>query len=43
LYVDRMLSRSFMTIDNLSRYWSDKTVEQLVTALDLSAGTVSQS
>jgi peptide deformylase len=43
LYVDRMLSRSFMTIDNLSRYWSDKTVEQLVTALDLSAGTASQS
>jgi peptide deformylase len=42
LYVDRMISRSFMTLDNLSRYWSDKTVEQLVTALDLSAGTVSQ-
>jgi hypothetical protein len=23
LYVDRMRSRSFMTVDNLARYWND--------------------
>lgn len=40
LYIDRMVSRSFMTMDNLSRYWSDKTIEQLSEALDSPAGPV---
>jgi peptide deformylase len=35
LYIDRMLSRSFMSIDNLSKHWGDKTMAQLQTALDL--------
>jgi peptide deformylase len=41
LYIDRMVSRSFMTLDNLNRYWSDKTLEQFAAALDLSAGPAS--
>jgi len=28
VYIDRMHSRSFMTIDNLTRYWNNKSVEQ---------------
>jgi peptide deformylase len=43
LYIDRMLSRSFMTLDNLNRYWSDKTVKQLAEALDLPIGPGSPS
>jgi peptide deformylase len=35
LYIDRMLSRSFMTIDNLTKHWSDKTFGHLQAALDL--------
>jgi peptide deformylase len=35
LYIDRMLSRSFMSIDNLTKHWSDKTISHLQTALDL--------
>jgi peptide deformylase len=35
LYIDRMLSRSFMSIDNLTKHWSDKTVNHLQKALDL--------
>jgi peptide deformylase len=35
LYIDRMLSRSFMTIDNLTKHWSDKTFSHLQAALDL--------
>lgn len=35
LYIDRMLSRSFMSIDNLTQHWSDKTVSHLQAALDL--------
>jgi peptide deformylase len=35
LYIDRMLSRSFMTIDNLTKHWSDKTFGHLRAALDL--------
>jgi len=35
LYMDRMMSRSFTTIDNLSRYWQDKSLEQLYEALQL--------
>jgi peptide deformylase len=35
LYIDRMLSRSFMSIDNLTKYWSDKTMNHLQAALSL--------
>jgi peptide deformylase len=35
LYIDRMLSRSFMSIDNLTKYWSDKTMNHLQAALVL--------
>lgn len=35
LYIDRMLSRSFMSIDNLTKHWADKTIRHLQTALDL--------
>jgi peptide deformylase len=35
LYIDRMLSRSFMSIDNLTQHWSDKTISQMQAALDL--------
>jgi peptide deformylase len=37
LYIDRMLSRSFMSIDNLTKHWADKSLGQLQTALDLPA------
>jgi len=29
VYVDRMWSRSLTTIDNLNRYWKDKTIDEL--------------
>jgi peptide deformylase len=35
LYIDRMLSRTFMSIDNLTKHWSDKTISHLQDALDL--------
>jgi peptide deformylase len=35
LYIDRMLSRSFMSIDNLTKHWSNKTLSHLQAALDL--------
>ena len=35
LYIDRMLSRSFMSIDNLTKHWSDKTMNHLQAALGL--------
>ena len=35
LYIDRMLSRSFMSIDNLTKHWADKTMRHLQTVLDL--------
>jgi hypothetical protein len=35
LYIDRMLSRSFMSIDNLTKHWSDKPLSHLQAALDL--------
>ena len=35
LYIDRMLSRSFMSIDNLTKHWSDKPLSHLHAALDL--------
>ena len=33
LYIDRMESRSFMSIDNLSRYWKDKSIQDVRLAL----------
>jgi peptide deformylase len=35
LYIDRMLSRSFMSTDNLTKHWSNKTINHLQAALDL--------
>jgi peptide deformylase len=35
LYIDRMLSRSFMSTDNLTKHWSNKTISHLQAALDL--------
>ncbi len=35
LYIDRMLSRSFMTGDNLTQYWREKTMAEIYAALDL--------
>jgi peptide deformylase len=37
LYIDRMLSRSFMSIDNLTKHWADKNIGQLQTALEIPA------
>jgi peptide deformylase len=33
LYIDRMDSRSFMTVDNLTRHWKDRPVEAVREAL----------
>jgi peptide deformylase len=35
LYIDRMLSRSFMSIDNLTKHWADKGLGHLQAGLDL--------
>lgn len=35
LYLDRMEPRSFMSLDNLSRYWKDKPVETIRQALGI--------
>ena len=35
IYIDRMLSRSFMSIENLTKHWSDKTFSHLQAGLDL--------
>jgi len=35
IYIDRMLSRSFMSTENLTKHWSDKTFSHLQAALDL--------
>src|SRR5215216_6089858 len=37
VYIDRMHARSFMTIDNLTRHWKDKSIEQVREALKLSS------
>ena len=34
LYVDRMLSRSLMTTDNLARHWKDKTIAEVRRVLE---------
>ena len=40
LYINRMLSRSFMSIENLTKHWSDKDMGHMQTALGLpSQGT----
>jgi peptide deformylase len=36
LYIDRMLSRSFMSIENFTKHWSDKSMEHMQTTLNLS-------
>lgn len=35
LYIDRMLTRSFMSLDNLTRYWKDIPMERLRSELQL--------
>jgi peptide deformylase len=35
LYIDRMLSRSFMSIENFTKHWSDKSMGHMQTALGL--------
>jgi peptide deformylase len=35
LYIDHMLSRSFMSGDNLTQHWREKTMRQIYTELDL--------
>jgi peptide deformylase len=35
IYIDRMHSRSFMSVDNLGRYWKDLAIEELRQKLDL--------
>jgi peptide deformylase len=35
LYIDRMRSRSFMSAENLTRYWQDKSLAEIDRALDL--------
>ena len=34
IYIDRMLSRSFMSIENLTKHWSDKTFSHLQAGLE---------
>ena len=29
LYIDRMHTRSFMSVDNFNRYWKDKRVDEV--------------
>jgi hypothetical protein len=41
LYIDRMATRSFMTVGNLTRYWRDKTVDEVRAALDPASGMTS--
>ena len=36
IYTDRMHPRSLMTVDNVQRYWKDKSASELRTALKLS-------
>jgi peptide deformylase len=38
LYIDRMESRSFMSIDNIGRHWRDMSIEAVRQALGLSDG-----
>jgi len=35
LYIDRMETRSFMSVENLARYWKDKSIEAVRAALEL--------
>jgi peptide deformylase len=36
IYTDRMHPRSLMTVENVQRYWKDKSIQELRTALKLS-------
>jgi peptide deformylase len=36
IYTDRMYPRSLMTVDNVQRYWKDKSIQEMRTALKLS-------
>jgi peptide deformylase len=43
LYIDRMLSRSFMSIENLTKHWADKDMGDMQTALDLPSQGAAQA
>jgi len=40
LYIDRMESRSFMNLDNLSRHWKDLPIERVREALGLGGAAI---
>jgi peptide deformylase len=42
LYIDRMLSRSFMSIENLTKHWADKDMGHMQTALGLPSQGMTQ-
>jgi peptide deformylase len=35
IYIDRMQSRSFMEVENYSRYWADMDISEVLAALDI--------
>jgi peptide deformylase len=35
IYIDRMQSRSFMEVDNYSRYWANMDISEVMAALDI--------
>jgi peptide deformylase len=37
VYIDRMHARSFMSIDNLTRFWADKSIDEIRDALKLTS------
>jgi peptide deformylase len=43
LYIDRMLSRSFMSIENLTKHWADKDMGDMQMALDLPSQGAAQA
>jgi peptide deformylase len=38
IYIDRMQSRSFMEVDNYSRYWANMDISEVMAALDIKSG-----
>lgn len=43
IYIDRMFSRSFMSIENLTKYWADKSLDEMQTGLALPEGEIAGS
>jgi len=42
LYLDRMHSRSFMSVDNLTRHWNDLPIQEVKSRLGISESTTSE-